>query len=246
MGRGRSGETGGGSWKAEKSVRGSDGNPIDLNDSPLRYSSDDSSVAGNVRTVIDAFEKARVKNKIEFARIVDANGNIIEERRGGSGSVRSSVRALNNGDTFSHNHPREGGMLGGTFSTADLNNFANYGVRVYRAAAPEGTYSISKGRNFDSAGLKRYYAAEHAAAQRQYRSDVRALGNKYSEVTKAYRAGTATRAEADRAYKDYQAGAAKAFNKWLVSNHNALIAGQRQYGYTYSLERRKQHGKDSE
>lgn len=133
----------------------------------------------------------------------------------------------------------QGGMLGGTFSTADLNNFANYGVRVYRAAAPEGTYSISKGRNFDSSGLKRYYAAEHAAAQRQYRADVRALGNKYSEVTKAYRAGTATRAEADRAYKDYQAGAAKAANKWLVANHNALIAGQRQYGYTYSLERRK-------
>ena len=239
MGRGRSGATGGGSWRAEQSVRGSDGAPIDLSDAPLRYSSDDSSVTGNVRTVIDAFEKARVKNKIEFARIVDANGNIIEERRGGSGSVRSSVRALNAGDTFSHNHPREGGKLGGTFSVADVDNFANYGIRTYRAAAPEGTYSISKGRNFNSAGLKRYYAGVHAASEREYRATVRELGVKYSAVYRAYRAGTASRTEYNNAYKSYRDGAEKAFNKWLVSNHNALIAGQRQYGYTYKLERRK-------
>ena len=241
MGRGSSGQIGnsGQRWRTEKKAFGSDGKEIDLSRSPLRYSDDDKTVQGKVRSTIEKFEKLRATNKIEFARTVDANGDIIEDNRGGRGSVKTSVRALNQADTFTHNHPRSAGVIGGTFSVADINNFANYGVRVYRAAASEGTYSISKGKKFDSAGLKNYYKQVSEAAANGAKARNASAKAEYDKVKNSYNAGKATYQQYESAWSKYNSDITRSNNKMLVDLHNGLISGQKKYGYTYTLERRK-------
>ena len=241
-GRGSSsGKSSAGKWKRETSAVGHDGKTIDLSGSPLRYNSDDKNVPSQVRTSIEPFEKQRVKNKIEYGRAVDSNGRTLEERRGGDGSVKIAVWALNRSEVYTHTHPRnnEAGRLGGTFSTGDINNFADYGVKVFRAAAAEGTYSIAKGSGFDGAGLKSYFSGITKTAEAEHKNRVSAYRQAYSAVVKQYDAGNATRAQLDSAYKAFTDGKAKSFNTMLVDMHEGLIKGAKKYGYTYTLERRK-------
>lgn len=209
------------------SAVGSDGKDIDLSGSPLHYGGKDPNLTGKVRTAIEEFEDKRYKNKIEFSRFVDANGNIIEENKGGKGSVRATLHARQTAEAMSHNHPRSGnenGTLGGTFSTGDLNNFVNYNQTTYRATASEGTYSISKLKGFDGKGFKQYFTSENSKNRAAYKQAISGLNS-------SYRSG-------GMSWKDYNAAANKAFNAYLVSEHNSLRAGQKLYGYHYTLERR--------
>ena len=49
--------------------------------------------------------------------------------------------------------------------------------------------------------------------------------------------------QSDRArYEEYSKKSAKEFNTMLVNLHNAYKQGEKQYGYTYTLERAKQKG----
>lgn len=206
------------------SAMGTDGIEIDLSESPLQYGGKDADVTGAARTAVDAWEAKRYKNKIEFGVCIDGNGGTLEERRGGSGSVKTSVRALNAAQVFSHVHPRTGGELGGTFSPADIRNFANYGVHTFRATAAEGTYSISKAQGFDGNGLKSYFANEEAR--------LRAIDNQTkTDLNNQYRNGNIS-------WEECRNGHRKSFNAFLVGLHNSLLSGQGQYGYTYTLERR--------
>lgn len=209
------------------SVTGADGTDIDLSGSPLHYGGTDTALTGKVRAAIEEFEAKRWKNKIEYSRFVDANGNVIEENRGGKGSVRATLNARMAAEAMSHNHPRSGseaGMLGGTFSTSDLNNFVRFNQTTYRATAAEGTYSISKLKGFDSKGFKQYYTSENAKNSGAYKTAM-------SSLNSSYKAG-------NMSYTDYRAAAHKAFNAYLVAEHNSLRAGQKLYGYNYTLERR--------
>lgn len=210
-----------------KSVIGASGEEIDLSDNPLRYGGMDSSLVGKNREVIEQFEDVRWKNKIEFARYIDSEGRVIEERRGGSGSVKSSFYAATTATVMTHNHPRskkDEGCLGGTFSSADLSNFARFNQTTYRATAAEGTYSISKAKNFNENGFTSFVSKEYGKSNRSYSEKMKSLGNQY-------RSGNI-------AYSDYLKSANRAFNAHVVEMHNSLIAGQKQYGYTYTLERR--------
>lgn len=210
------------------SVTGSDGKEIDLSEYPLHYDGEDAALTGAVRSAIEAFENKRWKNKIEYSTFVDANGNVIEENRGGKGSVRASLNARMLAEAMSHNHPRSGvdsGTLGGTFSTSDLNNFVRFGQTTYRATAAEGTYGISKGKSFDGKGFSQYYHSESAKNRSAYNSAV-------SPLNTAVRNGSMK-------YADYLTEMHKAFNRFLVAEHNSLRAGAKTYGYTYTLERRK-------
>lgn len=212
---------------AAKSVIGANGEEIDLSDYPLRYGGMDSSLVGRNREVIEQFEDARWRNKIEFARYVDENGKVIEDNRGGKGSVKSSLYAARTGAVMSHNHPRserEKGCLGGTFSSADLDGFARYNQHTYRATAAEGTYSISKTKSFNKNSFTAYVSKEYGKSDRAYSSKMKSLGDQY-------RSGNIT-------YSDYVKSAHKAFNAHVIEMHNSLLAGQKQYGYTYTLERR--------
>lgn len=223
MGKGNS-KSGGGSANGISVLKLAN-ETIDLSESPLRYSGEDKAVKGNVRNTIDTWENKRVKNKIEYGTCVDANGNVIEERRGGHGSVKVSTRALNQADTYSHVHPRNTGMIGGSFSEKDMENFKTYNVNTYRATAKEGTYSISKSKGFDGNGLYRNYSIACNNNRARAKLEVNYLKKDY------LRGGISD--------KDFIAKGNAINNKMLVANHNWLMANQSKYGYTYTLERRK-------
>ena len=244
-GRGSSSGSGGGSWISATSVVGSDGNSIDLSGNPLRYGGKDSVLSDAARATLERFEDRRYKMKTEYSSFADANGNHIgPENHGGKGSVGASFHQRATAYAMSHNHPREGGMLGGTFSTGDMDNFAAWNQTVYRATAVEGTYSIAKGAKFDAAGFARYYKSENKALRATYDAAEKAASKAYSrEVSRIQAQKGMTSAEKatayNKAYEDYMKVNAKAFNTFLVGCHEKLIQGQKQYGYSYTLERRR-------
>lgn len=222
-GRGASGGGGGGGGASGELVL-PNGSKIEF-EGTLHYDGDDKALTGAARTAITGFEQKRIKNKVEYAYAVDKDGNPIgAEIRGSKGSVRVPITYHNqeNG-TFTHIHPRGDGMLGGTFSLADLNNFANYKQKTVRAAAKEGTYSISKGKNFDTSGFKSFASKANADFKANYNKRLGTAG-------KAYRDGKMS-------YADYAKANAKAFNTSLVELHNTLRSGQKKYGYSYTLEK---------
>ena len=222
-GRGASGGGGGGGGATGELVL-PNGSKIEF-EGTLHYDGDDKALTGAARTAITGWEAKRVKNKVEYAFATDPDGNPLgREVRGTKGSVRTPYSFHATQDAvFTHIHPREDGVLGGTFSGADLRNFANYGNRTCRAAAKEGTYSISKTKGFDAAGFKRFAASAEADFKANYRK-------RTGEAGKAYRAGKMT-------YDEYAKADAKAFNTSLVELHGALRSGQKKYGYTYTLEK---------
>ena len=233
MGRGTSkagiGARGGGMSKGVTSV--SVGNTtIDLTGIPLVYGDKDAGVTGKARTVVEAWEDKRGKNKIEYNISVDQDGNIVgDEVKGGRNSVRVPLYALGADMIHTHIHPRAGeneqGVLGGTFSTGDLFNFANYDVATYRAKAKEGTYSITKTKDFNkNQGFKAYVKDIHDKHD-----------NILSETMKNARSKLKNKTDT---YEQYSKEFDKAFNTFLVSMHNDLLEGQKKYGYTYTLERR--------
>ena len=227
-GRGSSNPQGGGDGFDRKGVtKLQDGSEtIDLSDSPLRYGKNDKALDGARRAAVELFEGRYVGAKVENGATFDANGMITEQRRGGKGSVKTSVSKYNAADTFSHNHPRAQGILGGTFSEADLSNFSVFDVTTARAAAKEGTYSISKHwGKFDSTGFQQYYKSEYARITKEYNSTFRSLNKRMTSNQMAYDA--------------YSREFTKTINKQLVELHNVLISGQKKYGYSYTLERRK-------
>lgn len=201
-----------------------DGSKIEF-DGELHYDGDDGNMTGATRQAITTWENKRRKAKIEYAYATDANGNPIgKEIRGGKGSVRTPIQYhATNGGTFTHIHPRSDGMLGGTFSDADLRNFANYSQKTFRAAAKEGTYSISKGANFKPTEFKRHVAQ----AQRDFKA---AYQKRANAVYADYKAHKIT-------YDQYKLLNAKAFNTSLIELHEAYRSKQKDYGYTYTLER---------
>ncbi len=202
-----------------------DGQTVDLGNHPLKYGARDQSMSQDVRKAVDDFERRRTGAKVEHGTLIDANGNVLTENRGGKGSVSMPVRLYDQAVVMSHNHPREdGSSLGGTFSQGDIDTFATTKTKTMRATAGEGVYSISKGANFDAAGLRKYRARVEADARAEYR---RKNAQAWQDF-EAHKIG----------YAEYSRAADRNFNEYLVTSHNALLAGQKQYGYTYTLEKR--------
>lgn len=202
-----------------------DGSVIEY-DGDLKFGKKDKNIPSSARKQIESWEEKRVKMKVEYAFAVDENGNAIgKEVKGGKNSVRtpSYYHDTPNG-TFTHIHPREEGVLGGTFSEGDLRNFVNSKGKTTRAAAKEGTYSISKNSNFDSAGFKQFISKNEDAANKKYKENAKKIRTQYLNGSIDF--------------AQYDKSSAKAFNTLLVDLHNGLLAGQKQYGYTYTLEKR--------
>ncbi|MBR5285393.1 MAG: hypothetical protein IKU30_00700 [Clostridia bacterium] len=200
MGRGSSGAKTGNSVTR---LIGTDNKPIDL-PAPLTYGNDDQQLTGSARSSVEEFEKKRASNKIEYMRFVDPNGRIIEEDKGSAHHVRGSVYAAKHSYAMTHNHPRTNGMLGGTFSQADINNFSNQPMIVNRAAAPEGTYSISKTQAFDGNGLKTYFQKARTSAWNNYEQEFKDATAKYTAVSEAYGRKEASYATLNKAYESMQ------------------------------------------
>ena len=217
---GRSGSSGGGGGTRvyEKS-----GGYIDLSDNPLMYGNNDEALSGLRREKIVEFEEKYADAKIEHSRVVDKDGNIYSERKGKAGSVEMVKKQGETGQTGSHNHPREPGVLGGTFSGADVKIFSQKEYDTLRARAKEGTYSISKKENFNADGLIQYEKKFTEVLKKEYRDN-------NNRVKQQYKKGEITLVQAIEQQN-------KNFNSYLVKRHNAFISGKQEYGYNYVLER---------
>ena len=191
----------------------------------MRYGDKDKAIPEKVRKTLKEFENRRIKNKTEHALHLDSEGNIIETARGGKGSVSTLTSSHARSSVFTHTHPRsdEPGTLGGTFSSGDLDAFTRWPNKSFRARASEGTYNIRGKKNFDASGFSGYYNSEFKRNRQAYTSAVGALSK--------------AAAKREISWGDYFTGARGAFNTMLVANHNSLLAGQKKYGYSYSLER---------
>lgn len=235
------GSGGGGTSKVigrDATVITQSGDIADMGGKKLAYTTDDPTLSGARRTAIEEWETKRGKSKIEFAYMVDENGNMIAENRGGRGSVRTRVEDKMNSDTFTHIHPRGGageeGYLGGTFSLGDLENFTmvtdkgllpQTKLRSYRAKATEGTYYIATSNGYNAKGLRQYARDLNAKLRTT-------LKENNSKADSEYREGKVDRTT-------YLNKRKSNFNQALVELHNGLLAGQKQYGYIYGLERKK-------
>lgn len=222
-GRGASSGGGGGGSSAKGELILPNGSKIEF-EGELKYGGKDATLTKEARKAIEEWEEKRVKNKVEYAYAVMEDGTPVgAEVRGSKGSVSSPRSYKQEGATFTHIHPRGDGILGGTFSEADLRNFANNPAKTTRARAKEGAYSISKTDKFDTQGFKGFIDG----ANRQFNSSYKA---KVDAVAKEYKNGKIS-------YDDYKKGNAKAFNTALVELHNIYSSGQKQYGYKYTLEK---------
>lgn len=223
---GRGSNSGLGSTNALTSVVVQSGDTADLSANPLKFGKLDKALTDTTRPVIESFEKKYKGRKSEYGILVDANGNVLQEAHGGKGSVSLNSYLYGKAEVMSHIHPRgknEEGCLGGTFSKSDLDNFSLFkNLKVMRASAAEGTYSISKTDNFDRAGYHQWV--------KQMTADTRANYDKAFNVLKNdYKAGNIKWNEFEKKSKD-------AFNTYIVGVHNELLANQKKYGYKYTLE----------
>lgn len=202
-----------------------DGSKIEY-EGTLQYGGKDAGLSEAQRASVENWENKRYTNKIEFSIGFDKDGNALgPEAKGGKGSVRTPSLYHNvEGGAFTHNHPREAGLLGGTFSQGDLRNFANGKTPNSRATAKEGTYSISKTKNFNREGFLSYVQQ----AQRDFDSETNTKGKALREKIKSGKVS----------YENIRQESAKVFNTALVNLHNKYLAGQKQFGYTYTLEKR--------
>lgn len=216
---------GGGGGAASGELELPSGSKIEF-DGELHFDGDDKALTGTARKAIVGWEEKRANMKVEYAFATDKDGNPLgSEIRGGKGSVRTPYHYHDTPDgTFTHIHPRGDGLMGGTFSGADLRNFSRSSGKTTRAVAKEGTYSISKGKNFDQAGFDSFVRKAHSNCESNYKSTM-------SKMNKSYRTGSIP-------YDEYQKGSAKAFNTFLVELHETYRSGQKKYGYTYTLEKR--------
>lgn len=234
------GGSGGGSlYVTERATRVTvqSGDTLDLTNTPLTYTVNDSTLTGEQRAAIETWERKRGKAKIEYAYVIDENGNMIVENKGGRGSVRTSVYDKIKGETFSHIHPRgkgQEGYLGGTFSLGDIQNFTavtnrellpQSKMRSYRAKAAEGTYYIRVGKNYDPKGLRQYAAR----LDKTFKENVK---SRHSALTERYKKKEMDWLTYDKEWK-------RVFNEEMINLHNSFLAGQKTYGYTYGLERSK-------
>lgn len=228
MGRkGNSGLGGGaGGGNNVTSVTTQGGHVLDLSSTPLVYGQKDPAVTGAVRNALEAQEKKRESAKIEYGVGVRNDGStVVKEFKGGKDSCPVPSLVLDVATAFTHNHPRgkgEEGLLGGTFSQADLKIFGQRKVKTFRASAAEGTYSITKGQFFDRLGFFHYQTnlsdTEMKAHNSRKSSYLKDVANK--KIT----------------YGQYMKKCDDSFNKMLVNVHNGLLAGQQKYGYNYTLE----------
>ena len=194
-------------------------------DGTLNYYGNETAISREQRDGVSTFEGKRKKAKVEYAYAVDADGNPIgQEVRGGKTSVSAPIKFHDTqGAVFTHNHPREDGVFGGTFSTADLRNFAIFGNKTERAVAKEGTYSITKKKNFDSSGFQSFINKQHSEARQAY-------ADALSVISKDRTSGKIN-------YDEYRVRAKRAMNNYLIDLHNRYKSGEKTYGYSYTLER---------
>ena len=219
--RGGRGKTTIGSFKDGANINGD----IIEFDGDLKLTKNDGSINPVQRAAVDLWEAKRANMKIEYANAFGFQGSEYGELRGGPNGVNlKPYYFANRGSVVTHIHPRGDGGLGGTFSDADIKAWSRGNGNTIRAVAKEGTYSISKGKNFNGSGL-------YAYVQKQFNSYTKSLQTTKRSLQSKVNSGSMTAKQANKILQ-------KEFNTVLVSMHNDLLNNQSVYGYNYYLEKR--------
>ena len=227
-----------------------DGNATITLDSPLVYSDTKQAMSSSAGKQIMSFENKHVDSKREHSILIMDDGTVIENNTGGKSSVKASTQARMKADILSHNHPNPiEGALGGTFSSADLNNFVNFNQHMYRASSKEGTYVITVDTDDPSYTRTRALnlVADYQKLEKQQNRNFKklhiqwkqetsqALSDIYSDQTLSSSEMSKRSKAANKSFMDKQI---KEANRQLVEAHNWLVQNANKYGFHYGLERR--------
>lgn len=193
------------------------------------------------QSIID-FETKRQFSKIEFGILVN-NKKIVEEHKGCKGFVAMTVDAYKRSTVFSHIHPRNVGMIGGTFSAGDLEIFVEFKkLHTYRAVTKEGVYSMTKLDNFDPSIVEAYKKYDDKLGKKidvDIATAKAELDKLNSFLKVQLNNGIMTQEMSNRIYanakNEYYTKCNSINNIYLVSSHNWLLKNQKKFGYTYGL-----------
>ena len=167
-------------------------------------------------------EAKSVKLKNEKLTLVNENGDIIHERRGGRSSVsidNATAAKMGEGVTLTHNHP---GEFGGTFSGADVNILTKYSLTGIRAVGVEGTYSLERRSN--TTGLKASMLNGEYRKLADYANSN--LRSEYKKLKLKAGRGDITVEEANKQLQEYRAKECNKMHDWLTQNAAT-------YGFNY-------------
>lgn len=206
--------------------------PANLPTDRLTYGENDPHVAGDTRSKVEDFENKRRNAKIEYNMSVDNKGIIRDMNKGGPHSCSVSLYWLDSAVSHTHIHPLgkvAKGFdvryeMGGTFSVKDLDNLVKTRCSNYRAAAAEGTYSISKLPSTNGKGLVMAY-------QQAYDNIIADFADRISKLNTRYLQSTSM------PYDDYLKEYSSEWSTALIQLHNWLLSNQSKYNYYYTLER---------
>lgn len=136
------------------------------------------------REKILPFENRRSNNKIEYAMVVDKDGNVLFEKKGGSRSVSVPITSRAIDGVLTHNHPmtesvasgsRFYAAIGSPFSRQDVEGAIYQNLAEVRARTPN--YVFSMRRRGNSWGISRQaFSSEY---QRLYRDRLTAAREYY-------------------------------------------------------------------
>ena len=215
-------------------------------DEPLVYSNTKQSIPSKAEKGIREFEAKHINSKTEYSYFVTDDGKVVESNHGGKKTVSASAYARLNSDLMTHNHPSVLGGLGGSFSAdKDLYNFVNYKQHMYRAAAKEGVYVISKTPAFTKEGGKEFvkqateFSKPLLAEARKYRLKLQKQAQAEANIIYADKSLTSKErsAKINKLVTDANIQLYKKQNPILIKIHNWYRDNAGKYGMIYGLEK---------
>lgn len=231
---------------SKRVVKDQRGKDIDLGDSALEYTEPFNLHNEKAQKTIMDFEKKRRTNKIEYGMTVSENGYVLDERKGGKGSVKISLGSLRKGAIFSHIHPRcgeEEGCLGGTFSETDFSKYKYSDIKLpMRAAAGEGIYTFIPSESFDAWKFLPEFEkrAKQSETNKEHKKILKQRSEELAEINKEYKTGKLSYEDYSKKWNEtknkYTPEINRAANAYLVERHNILLEMQEEYHFTYYLE----------
>ena len=175
-----------------------------------------------VLDVCQNVEKKSVQLQNEKMTLVNENGDIVHEKRGGRSRIHFDVydeAMMGDNITLTHNHP---GEYGGTFSGADVSTLAHFNLRAIRAVGVEGTYSLERQSN-TTAKQTATFSMDYKALAKDVDNSLTAQRNMMQAKVNN---GAISVEDANRHLANHR-------NKECDRMHNWLIQNAAKYNYNY-------------
>ena len=190
-----------------------------------KATSTQTNIPEKVLTACQGVEAKSVKLQNEKLTLVNENGEVVHEKRGGKASVSIddyTKAMMGENVTLTHNHP---GEFGGTFSGADVNVLTKYNLRAIRAVGVEGTYSLERKSN--TTGLKASYFNQ---AYKTLADDVdSSLRAQHKLMRAKVNGGAMTVEDANRHLANHRNKECDRMHEWLIQN-----AGKYNFNYVFT------------